>query len=175
MKDQNYKEAVAAEWKEIRDMEEKKPVTTIDYQKMRVLGAWVVEPITVRARGVYYRREGHSEEEVMIRDKWNALPFYEVKMTKDSVTTDTADLALAIQEFEAALPGWWFSVGKCSITRDASCGPDLAYADAWLLKLPETRVFDEGFHCDDPDGSLASSLRNVTKQALEEKAKWNKQ
>ena len=28
MKDQNYKEAVAAEWKEIRDMEEKKSVTT---------------------------------------------------------------------------------------------------------------------------------------------------
>jgi hypothetical protein len=37
--------------------------------------------------------------------------------------TDGNDLAAAIREFETALPGWWWSVGSCSLTRDASCGP----------------------------------------------------
>lgn len=52
---------------------------TIDYQELRILGPWVVEPITLNARGVIYRKEGHSIEERMLRDEWNALPFYEVK------------------------------------------------------------------------------------------------
>lgn len=95
-------------------------------------------------------------------------------MTKPQ-TTDTSDLSLAIQEFEAALPDWWFSIGKCSLTRDASCGPDLAGEDAWLLKLSQTRIFDDGFHYDDQTGTLASSLRNVMCQGLEEKMKWTKQ
>lgn len=80
--------------------------------------------------------------------------------------TNTHALSAAIQEFETALPGWWWSVGHCSLTRDASCGPDSAGPDANLLKLPETRIFDEGFHCDDPDGTLASSLRQVMKLGL---------
>lgn len=76
---------------------------------------------------------------------------------------DTDDLSAAIQEFEAALPGWWFSLGACSVSRDASCGPDRRGMDAKLL---EERQFDDGFHCDDADGSLASSLRDVMRQAL---------
>jgi hypothetical protein len=39
--------------------------------------------------------------------------------------TDGNDLFAAIQEFEAALPGWWWSIGSCGLTRDASCGPGL--------------------------------------------------
>lgn len=76
---------------------------------------------------------------------------------------DTDDLAAAIKEFEAALPGWWFSLGACSVSRHASCGPDVKGVDAALLA---DRQFDEGFDCDDADGSLASSLRNVMRQAL---------
>ncbi len=76
---------------------------------------------------------------------------------------DTADLADAIKEFENALPGWWFSLGACSVSRDASCGPDRNGSDADLLKIKQ---FDEGFHFDDADGSLASSLRNVMHQAI---------
>lgn len=53
--------------------------TTTDYQEMRIFGPWVVEPITVNARGVIYRKECHNTEEKMLRDEWNALPFYEVK------------------------------------------------------------------------------------------------
>lgn len=93
-------------------------------------------------------------------------------MDEKPQTTDTEDLALAIKEFEQVLPYWWFSVGKCSLTRDASCGPDLSYEDAWLLKIPETTIFDEGFHCDDREGTLASSLRDVMNQGLKAKKEW---
>lgn len=77
--------------------------------------------------------------------------------------TDAQDLAAAIAEFEKALPGWWWSVASCSVSRDASCAPDRAGRDAWLLKQ---RVFDNGFHCDDLEGTPASSLRDVMRQAI---------
>lgn len=76
------------------------------------------------------------------------------------------DLAAAVGEFQRRLPDWWFSVCACSVSRDASCGPDRAGKDAWLL---EDRLFDDGFHCDDRDGTLASSLRDVMAQALSAK------
>lgn len=84
-------------------------------------------------------------------------------------TTNVVDLAQAIQEFEAALPGWWWSVYVCHLTRDASCGPDVAGTDCKLL---ECREFDNGFHCDDAEGTLASSLRDVMRQALGAKARF---
>lgn len=72
---------------------------------------------------------------------------------------------MAIEEFERRLPGWWWSIGICSVSADASCGPDIAGPDADLLDY-ESRVFDEGFDCDDRNGTLASSLCDVMKQAL---------
>ena len=54
-----------------------------------------------------------------------------------------ADLQTAIIEFEKALPGWWYSLGICSVSRDASCGPDITGPDAALLEI---RQFDGGFH-----------------------------
>ncbi len=80
---------------------------------------------------------------------------------------DTADLAAAISEFQSALPGWWFSVATCSVSRDASCGPDRQGPDAALLEI---RLFDSGFHVDLRDGSTAQALRNVMNQALAAKA-----
>ena len=86
------------------------------------------------------------------------------------MTTDTADLAAAIAEFEAALPGWWWSVGHCSLSRDASCGPDFRVVgpDQGLAGLVG---FTDGFHWDDRAGTLANSLRNVMRQALSAKAR----
>ena len=80
------------------------------------------------------------------------------------------DLQAAIIEFEKALPGWWYSLGICSVSRDASCGPDPNGPDAALLKI---RKFDSGYHCDDhhPDSTMADALRNVMAQALEAKAR----
>lgn len=83
--------------------------------------------------------------------------------TSPQPDTDTDDLAHAIREFETALPGWWWSVCVCSLTRDASCGPDIAGPDAHLLKYQE---FDQGFHMDDPNGTLAGSLRAVMEMGI---------
>lgn len=71
-------------------------------------------------------------------------------------------LAAAITEFEEKLPGWWWSIGSCSVSRDASCGPDRTGPDADLL---QDREFDEGFH-HDGDGDIPKSLRIVMEWAL---------
>src|SRR3954451_21041135 len=80
-----------------------------------------------------------------------------------------ADLQAAIMEFEKELAGWWYSLGICSVSRDASCGPDITGSDAALLKI---RKFDNGFHCDDhhPNSTMADALRNAMAQALDAKA-----
>lgn len=78
------------------------------------------------------------------------------------------DLSEAMTEFRAALPGWWFSLGECSVSADASCGPDRCGVDAYLLKQ---LLFDGGFHADlDQPATLAEALRDVTQQALVAKA-----
>jgi hypothetical protein len=88
------------------------------------------------------------------------------KTPPSQLLTDAADLAMAIEEFERVLPGWWWSVCACSVSRDASCGPDSAGPDAALLKQ---RIFDEGFHCDDRNGTPAGSLRRVMQMGLRAK------
>jgi hypothetical protein len=57
---------------------------------------------------------------------------------------------------------------SCGVSRDASCGPDYLRNEDQL----ELEVFDSGFHFDDiADGStVASSLRNVMRQAMEARA-----
>lgn len=83
------------------------------------------------------------------------------------VICDTIALTRAIERFERALPEWWFSIGSCGVSRHASCGPDYSRAidDRWLLDL-EDRTFDQGFHCDGPDGTMATSLLRVMHEAL---------
>lgn len=81
--------------------------------------------------------------------------------------SDLFDLCRAITDFEEALPGWWWSIGACSVSRDASCGPDRAGPDARLLML---RQFDDGFHKDDREGTCADALRAVMRMAIEAKA-----
>jgi hypothetical protein len=79
--------------------------------------------------------------------------------------TNTKHLSDAIVEFETVLPGWWWWICPCLLTRDASCGPSNGGPDEDLLKFPE---FDAGFHYD-TTGTLASSLRDVMRQALRAK------
>jgi len=56
-----------------------------------------------------------------------------------------AKLVVAIVRIEKELPGWWWSVGSCSVSAHASIGPDIKGRDAHLL---EHKQFDEGFHAD---------------------------
>lgn len=83
--------------------------------------------------------------------------------------TDLRALQVAVAEFERALPGWWWSVGACSISAHASCGPDMNGADKHLLpqKVGDDRTFDEGFHRDAAQpAQVAESLLDVMRQGL---------
>lgn len=113
-------------------------------------------------------------------DKTNAMP-EALRVTSRngnvdcSFKTDAPSLAEAIAAFETALPGWWWSTGTCSISRDASCGPDRNGRDAYLLFLDNreaAKLFDEGFHADlDAECStVTQALLDVMAQALEAKA-----
>jgi hypothetical protein len=72
------------------------------------------------------------------------------------------DLENALAEFQAALPGWWWSVGSCRISGDASCGPDRGGVDKSLLSSIK---FDSGFHVYLKGGTPAEALRAVTHEA----------
>lgn len=75
-------------------------------------------------------------------------------------------LELAIIEFKLALPGWWFTVGECQVSADASCGPTRESPEIDLIKYD--RRFDDGFHADLPQpASIADALRNVMTQAAQ--------
>lgn len=81
---------------------------------------------------------------------------------------DIDDLAAAIREFEAALPGFWWSIGMCSVSGDASCGVDRGKEQAHLLDNIELGdPFDEGFHAEIEGGTPAEALRTVMHRALE--------
>jgi len=82
--------------------------------------------------------------------------------------TDTKELARAISEFEAALPGFWWSVGQCSVGAHASCAVDGKGCQSGLLDgVKSGEPFDEGFHCDTTRGAPAEAIRDVMRQAVE--------
>jgi hypothetical protein len=79
-------------------------------------------------------------------------------------------LEAAIAEFKAALPGWWFTVGECQMTADASCAPTTESPDIALIRLD--RQFNDGFHAGLPQpATMAEALADVVRQALEAKAR----
>jgi hypothetical protein len=86
----------------------------------------------------------------------------------DWQTKPQNDLAAAIAEFKAALPGWWYSVCECQVSCDASCAPTRDSPDIALVEHGNS--FDGGFHADLAQPStLAEALRDVMRQALEAK------
>lgn len=86
----------------------------------------------------------------------------------DWITAPQSELLNAVHAFKAALPGWWYRVCECSVSCDASCGPDRTGPDAALLT---DRLFDEGFDADIRQPStMAEALADVMAQAQEAKA-----
>lgn len=79
-----------------------------------------------------------------------------------------ADLTAVIARVERELPGWWWSVGSCSISAHASIGPDLAGSDKHLLEIKE---FDDGFHA---DLSRPSTIAEALTQCIDEAVKARK-
>lgn len=83
--------------------------------------------------------------------------------------TNAMDLARAIVQFERRLPGFWWSVGQCSVGAHASCAVDAKGDQAFLLKGIEVGdPFDSGFHADTDGGTPAEALREVMHLALED-------
>lgn len=77
------------------------------------------------------------------------------------------DTAIAL--FKQLLPGWWYSLGECQVSCDASCAPTPESGDLDLI--PRDARFDSGFHVDIPQPStLAQALAFVMDQALVAKA-----
>jgi hypothetical protein len=83
-----------------------------------------------------------------------------------TVEDHVGDLPSAIAYFHSKLPGWWFSVGACHVTSDASVCPDTAGADVWLFQTGDrdvTKFFDDGFHADlYPPATMADALIRAT-------------
>lgn len=81
---------------------------------------------------------------------------------------DMAALAAAVERLERELPGWWWRVGACSVSADATIGPDRTGPDAALLV--DVR-FDEGFDSDlRQPASCAEALNRCIDMALFAKA-----
>jgi len=61
----------------------------------------------------------------------------------------SGSLSTAVKLFNRALPDWWLSTGLCSLSGDASCGPDYnGPARERLLREFPVERFDDGFHVD---------------------------
>lgn len=85
----------------------------------------------------------------------------------DWQTSPATGLEAAITDFKAALPGWWFTVGECQVSADASCGPTREVPNLRDLLLSDSR-FDDGFHADLPQpDTMPNALRSVTRDALD--------
>lgn len=81
-------------------------------------------------------------------------------------TAEASGLEEAIRQFKQDLPGWWFSIGECQVSADASCGP--TRESVHIGMIAKDRRFDEGFHADLPQPStLADALDDVRLQALD--------
>ncbi len=61
------------------------------------------------------------------------------------MTNDEILLSDLIVAFKKEFPGWWWSVGECQVSCDATVGPTPVSPDAGLLAF---RIFDEGFDGD---------------------------
>ena len=83
-----------------------------------------------------------------------------------TVENQVGDLPSAIAYFHSRLPGWWFSVGACHVSADATVCPDSAGMDAFLFHTgddPAERFFDTGFDVDLlPPATMADALIRAT-------------
>ena len=70
-----------------------------------------------------------------------------------------------IEWFKRRLPGWWFTVGECQLSADASCGP--TRESPHIALIPLDKRFDDGFHADLPQpATMAEALHAVMREAV---------
>jgi len=89
-----------------------------------------------------------------------------VAVAHDWLTAPAIGLEEAIRRFKADLPGWWFSVGECQVSCDASCAPTRDSEHIALVGTDEP--FDSGFMVDLAQPStLAEALNAVREEAID--------
>lgn len=75
-----------------------------------------------------------------------------------------------IAQFRQKLPNYWYTVGECQVSCDASCGPTSCSDDVKLI--PQDERFNSGFHVDVPQPSTTSAaLMIIMLEALAARAK----
>lgn len=78
--------------------------------------------------------------------------------------SDPDNLELSIKIFKKILPGWWFRIGECQVSSDASCGPTRESPHICLINFDDR--FDSGFHADlSQPSTMAEALSTVMVQA----------
>lgn len=83
---------------------------------------------------------------------------------QDAIPSETG-LERMIGRFKQALPGWWYTLGECERSCDASCAPTRESDD--LALIPYDERFNSGFHCDLPQPCcLSDALYVVMQEAL---------
>lgn len=71
------------------------------------------------------------------------------------------DLLAAIAEFKQRFPGWWYTIGECSVSCDATIGPDFAHCPKAVLE-----AFDSGIMNDiEQPSTVADALRGAMAKA----------
>jgi len=90
------------------------------------------------------------------------------KKTWPDICHDNIEKTIA--PFKKELPGWWYSLGECQVSCDASCAPTKLSDD--MRHIPIDDRFNSGFHADVPQPStLSDALLIVLHDALAAKAK----
>ncbi|MDB5733197.1 MAG: hypothetical protein JWQ03_3092 [Variovorax sp.] len=109
-----------------------------------------------------------------IERRVRSLPGRLAQPAEDAAPQGIATAIPCIDDLVVALStvpeGWWWSIGTCSVSNDASIGPDVAHCDR------ETLIrFDDGLHADLPHPStIAEAVRDVVAQALSEQVRQAK-
>ena len=91
--------------------------------------------VTRRSAGFDYEKDNSGEAATQISDARPSGREGKISMT----------LEQALEAFNAEFSGWWWTLGKCHVSCDASIAPDRRGPDADLL---DHRSFDDGFHVD---------------------------
>ena len=82
-------------------------------------------------------------------------------------------LEQALEALKAEFPGWWWSVGECHVSCDASMAPDRYGPDDDLLRFG---LFDEGFHVDlRQPSTVADALLGAMELARKARAEYRQQ
>ena len=82
------------------------------------------------------------------------------------------DIGGAVARLNRELPGWWWRVGSCQVSADATIAPTVESEDVNLVNCAE--ALDVGFDCDlRHPATIADALNGAIDKALAAKSSNN--